>query len=74
MVGHDHDVFKLKKLPSTSLVGILDMSSCFNFFEGRDATSDFEGTGQSESAKELMQTFCTLIIQDMHEILLDLCN
>ncbi len=44
MVGQDHDVFKLKNLPSTSLDGIFDMFSCFNFFEGRDATGDFEGT------------------------------
>jgi hypothetical protein len=40
MVGQDYDVFKLKNLSSTSL----DISSCFNFFEGRDATGDFEGT------------------------------
>jgi len=58
MVGQDHDVFKLKNLPSTSLDGIFDMFSCFNFFEGRDATDDFEDAGHCESAKELMQTFC----------------
>lgn len=34
------------------------MSCCFDFIQGKDATDDFEDAGHSESAKELMETFC----------------